>query len=260
MEGDNMTTSADKGILIFGGARGIGGATAKYFDDRSWSVVAADVLDKELGELEKSGKNIRTVHCDVSKAEDIENAFKFATSNMPKLSGVFNNVGIARYGNVDKLSLEDWELTLRVNLTAQFISASLAVPIFKKNGGGAIVNTASVLGHMSQKTTAAYSASKAGVMGLTRSIAVDHAIDGIRCNSISPGTIDTPLVRIVAVDILGMKLEDAKREWAAFHPINRLGKPEEIAALVYFLINDEAGFITGTDIKIDGGLSVEAFR
>jgi NAD(P)-dependent dehydrogenase (short-subunit alcohol dehydrogenase family) len=113
---------------------------------------------------------------------------------------------------------------------------------------------------MNQKTTAAYSASKAGVLALTRAIAVDHALDGIRCNSISPGTINTPLVRIVAEDILGRKLEEAALEWAAFHPLNRLGTPREVAALVYFLINDESGFITGTDIKIDGGLSAEVFR
>jgi NAD(P)-dependent dehydrogenase (short-subunit alcohol dehydrogenase family) len=255
-----MTDNSNKGILIFGGARGIGGETAKYFSERGWNVVAADILDKELADLAKSATNIKTVHCDVASAEEIKNAFTFAEAEMPQLNGVFNNVGIAKYGTVDVLSLEDWEYTLRVNLTAQFISSSYAVPIFKRNGSGSIVNTASVLAHMNQKTTAAYSASKAGILALTRAIAVDHALDGIRCNSISPGTINTPLVRIVAEDILGRKLEDAAREWAAFHPLNRLGTPQEVAALVYFLINDESGFITGTDIKIDGGLSAEVFR
>jgi NAD(P)-dependent dehydrogenase (short-subunit alcohol dehydrogenase family) len=252
--------NSNKGILIFGGARGIGGETAKYFSEKGWNVIAADVLDKELKELSESTKNVKTVHCDVSQVDDIKNAYKFAEEQLPQLNGVFNNVGIARYGTVDQLSLEDWELTIRVNLTAQYVSSSLAVPIFKRNGSGSIVNTASVLGHMNQKTTSAYSASKAGVMALSRSIAVDHAADGIRCNSISPGSINTPLLKIVAEDILGKKAEDVAREWAAFHPLNRLGKPEEVAALVYFLINDESGFITGADIKIDGGLSVEVFR
>jgi len=255
-----MKDNSGKGILIFGGARGIGGETAKYFSEHGWNVVAADLLDKELADLEKSVKNIKTVHCDVSSVDEIRNAYKFAESELPQLNGVFNNVGIARYGTVDKLSLEDWEFTFRVNLTAQFISSSLAIPIFKRNGSGSIVNTASILAHMNQKTTGAYSASKAGVLALTRAIAVDHALDGIRCNSISPGSINTPLLKIVAEDILGRKSEDVAREWAAFHPLNRLGNPEEIAALVYFLINDESGFITGTDIKIDGGLSTEVFR
>jgi NAD(P)-dependent dehydrogenase (short-subunit alcohol dehydrogenase family) len=260
MEESKVEDNSGKGILIFGGARGIGGETAKYFSERGWNVIAADVLDKELGELAQSAKNIKTVHCDVAKVEDIQNAYKFAEKELPRLNGVFNNVGIARYGTVDKLSLEDWEYTLRVNLTAQYISASLAVPIFKRNGSGSIVNTASVLGHMNQKTTAAYSASKAGVMALSRAIAVDHALDGIRCNSISPGTIDTPLLKIVAEDILGRTTEEVAKEWAEYHPVRRLGRPEEVAALVYFLINDELGFITGTDIKIDGGSSVQLFR
>ena len=255
-----MKDNSNKGILIFGGARGIGGETAKYFSERNWNVIAADVLDKELAELEKSSKNIKTVHCDVAKFEDIENAYKFAEKELPRLNGVFNNVGIARYGTVDKLSLEDWEFTLRVNLTAQYISSSFAVPIFKRNGSGSIVNTASVLGHMNQKTTAAYSASKAGVIALTRGIAVDHALDGIRCNSVSPGSINTPLLKIVAEDIMGRTSEDVAAEWAEFHPVRRLGRPEEVAALVFFLINDELGFITGSDFKIDGGSSIQLFK
>ncbi len=115
-----MTDNSNKGILIFGGARGIGGETAKYFSEHGWNVIAADILDKELAELAQSAKNIKTVHCDVASVADIQNAFTFAEAELPQLNGVFNNVGIARYGTVDQLSLEDWEYTLRVNLTAQY--------------------------------------------------------------------------------------------------------------------------------------------
>jgi NAD(P)-dependent dehydrogenase (short-subunit alcohol dehydrogenase family) len=176
-----------------------------------------------------------------------------------KLDVVFNNVGIARYGEVDTLSLDDWRLTLDVNLTAQFLACKRAVTEMKRTGGGVIINTASILGHASQKTTAAYAASKAAVMALTRTVAIDHAKEGIRCVSISPGTIDTPLVQIAAATFRDRDPDDLKREWAAHHPLNRLGTPKEVAETVFFLASPGAGFITGADILIDGGIRSELY-
>ncbi|MCP4380914.1 MAG: SDR family oxidoreductase, partial [Hyphomicrobiales bacterium] len=172
---------------------------------------------------------------------------------------VFNNVGIARYGEVDVLSLEDWDYTLGVNLTAQFLSCKRAVRAMKISGGGVIINTASILGHASQKTTAAYAASKAGVMALTRTIAIDHAKNGIRCLSISPGTIDTPLVQIAAANFKDRDPDDLRKEWAAHHPLDRLGTPEEVAETVFFLASNGAGFMTGSDVLIDGGIRSEVY-
>jgi NAD(P)-dependent dehydrogenase (short-subunit alcohol dehydrogenase family) len=255
-----MDDSRRRGILIFGGARGIGGATAELFADRGWNVAIADVLDDDgarlANRLEEQGHFTR---CDVALPSDIERAFNEAATAFPSLNAVFNNVGIARYGTVDELSLEDWEATFRVNVTAQFISAGHAVRLFRQQGGGVIVNTASILGHASQKTTAAYAASKAAVMGLTRTIAIDHAKDGIRCVSISPGTIDTPLVQIAADQFDGRSADEMRLEWAAAHPVNRLGSPAEVAATVFFLASPEAGFITGSDILIDGGIRSELY-
>ena len=255
-----MTLQDGRGIVIFGGARGIGGATARLFVERGWNVVLADVLADEGRQLAHDLGALATFStCDVSIADQIAATFELVQTTLHTVDAVFNNVGIARYGTVDVLSLEDWEMTFRVNVTAQFVSASLAVPIMRAQGSGVIINTASILGHASQKTTAAYAASKAAVMGLTRTIAIDHAKDGIRCVSISPGTIDTPLVRIAAEQFEGRTAEDMRREWAAAHPLNRLGTSEEVAATVYFLVSPDASFITGTDILVDGGIRSELY-
>ena len=164
--------------IIFGGARGIGEATAKCFANAGYSVFVGDVL-------EESGRGIEGRHgegqitfqtCDVVDASQIDSLYDRAITDTGRVDVVFNNVGIARYGEVDLLSLDDWNLTLTVNLTAQFLSCKRAVAEMKKAGGGTIINMASILGHASQKTTAAYAASKAGVMGLTRTVAIDHAV------------------------------------------------------------------------------------
>lgn len=248
-------------VLVFGGARGIGAATARAFVHDGACVTLADVLEEEGQALAAELGADRAVFasCDVADPDQINAAFDMAIRQFGAINVVFNNVGIARYGTVDHLSLADWELTLRVNLTAQFVSCKRAVHEMKTSGGGVIINTASILGHASQKTTAAYAASKAAVMGLTRTVAIDHAADGIRCVSISPGTIDTPLVQIAARTFKDRRPEDLEREWAAHHPLNRLGKPEEVAATVVFLASPGAGFITGSDFLIDGGIRSELY-
>lgn len=247
-------------VLIFGGARGIGRAVADRFAASGDRVFVGDVLEasSQTGGASASSSPV-FLECDVARREDIEALFDRAVADTGRVDVVFNNVGIARYGEVDKLSLEDWQLTLDVNLTAQFVACKRAVAEMKRAGGGVIINTASILGHGSQKTTAAYAASKAGVMGLTRSVAIDHAKDGIRCVSISPGTIDTPLVQIAAATFRDRNPEDLKRQWAAQHPLRRLGTPQEVAETVFFLASEGAGFITGSDILIDGGIRSELY-
>lgn len=247
-------------IVVFGGARGIGAAVARRFSVAGDIVFVGDVLDVEGEALATSNPAIIFQTCDVSNPDDIEALYDMAIDVAGRIDVVFNNVGIARYGTVDQLSLADWNLTLSVNLTAQFLSCKRAITEMKRSGGGVIINNASILGHASQKTTAAYSASKAGVMGLTRTIAIDHAKDGIRCLSISPGTIDTPLVQIAAATFEGRDAEDLKNEWAAHHPLDRLGTPEEVAETVYFLASPGAGFMTGSDVLIDGGIRSELYK
>jgi len=252
-----MKTSTQSGAIVFGGARGIGAATATLFAQNGWDVVVADVLD-DLGRNLATEVRVRYVHCDVSKLEQIAHAYDVFDSGDSVLKVVFNNVGIARYGRVEDLPVEDWELTMAVNVTSQFYSAKLAIPRLRKTAGGVIINTASILAHGSQKSTAAYSASKAAVLGLTRTIAIDHAREGIRCLSISPGTIDTPLVQIAAAQL--DNASEMREKWADAHPLGRLGTPEEVAETVYFLAGPGAGFMTGSDILIDGGISSEFYK
>jgi len=250
-----------RGVVVFGGARGIGAAVARRFAQANDRVVVGDILSDEGRALAASlSKAIIYQPCDVAVPGDIEAVFDRALREVGRVDVVLNNVGITRYGPVDMLSLEDWELTLRVNLTAQFLSCKRAVIEMRKVGGGVIINTASILGHASQKTTAAYAASKAAVMGLTRTVAIDHAKDNIRCVSISPGTIDTPLIRIAAKTFVDRKPDELIMEWAAHHPLNRLGRPEEVAETVFFLASEGAAFITGTDILIDGGIHSEVYK
>lgn len=248
-------------VVVFGGARGIGAAVAERFAAVGDRVFVGDVLEpsQETFASVSHGSRPVVMKCDVGRPADIDAVFDRAVAGGHRLDVVFNNVGIARYGEVDTLSLDDWQLTLDVNLTAQFIACKRAISEMKRTGGGVIINTASILGHSSQKTTAAYAASKAAVMGLTRSVAIDHAKDGIRCVSISPGTIDTPLVQIAAATFKDRDPDELRREWAAHHPLNRLGTPQEVAETVFFLASPGAGFITGTDILIDGGIRSELY-
>lgn len=247
------------GALIFGGSRGIGQATAELLAANGWYVTIADVLE-EPGEAIASEIGGSFVRCDVSDPDQIAAAFASTDKKAQLLKLVFNNVGIARYGSVEVLELSDWQTTFAVNVTAQFLSAKYAIPRLRKNGGGVIINTASILAHASQKMTAAYSASKAAVLGLTRTIAIDHAHEGIRAVSISPGTIDTPLVQIAAEQFADATGPEMRDKWAAAHPIGRLGEPTEVAAAVLFLAGPGAGFITGSDILIDGGVSSEFYK
>jgi NAD(P)-dependent dehydrogenase (short-subunit alcohol dehydrogenase family) len=247
------------GALIFGGSRGIGQATAELLAANGWDVTIADVLDAP-GEAIASEIGGSFVRCDVSDPDQIAAAFASTDKKTALLKLVFNNVGIARYGTVELLELSDWQATFAVNVTAQFLSAKYAIPRLRKNGGGVIINTASILAHASQKMTAAYSASKAAVLGLTRTIAIDHAHEGIRAVSISPGTIDTPLVQIAAEQFADATASEMRDKWAAAHPIGRLGEPTEVAAAVLFLAGPGAGFITGSDILIDGGVSSEYYK
>ena len=250
----------NKVAVVTGAGKGIGRATARLFAEKGASVVVVDLDDSAgkavVSEIESSGGNAVFVKADVAKAADVQNIPQAAVKAFGGIDILHNNAGIQHYGNVVSTPEEEWDFVLGVNLKSVFLCAKYCIPEMKKRGGGAIINTASVQSFACQPNVAPYTTSKAGILALTRSIAVDFAKDNIRCNAICPGSVDTPMLRFAANDLATPEKspDDLIKEWGKFHPVGRVGRPEEVAELVLFLASDRAPFITGSAYLIDGGL------
>jgi NAD(P)-dependent dehydrogenase (short-subunit alcohol dehydrogenase family) len=249
--------NAARSVLIFGGARGIGAATAEWFAAGGDRVLIADQLTDQAEAtatvLQQRGHDVAATACDVADDGQVVKTIDDFAAATGRLDVVLNNVGVTRHAPIAEMSVQDWDYVYRVNVRSQFISARTAIPWMLQAGGGVIVNTASILAHAHQRGSGAYSSSKAAVMAFTRAVAIDYADRGIRCVSVSPGTIDTPLVRTAAAQ-LSSDVELTLREWGNAHPVGRMGQPEEVAAAIHFLASPEASFITGCDLLVDGGI------
>jgi NAD(P)-dependent dehydrogenase (short-subunit alcohol dehydrogenase family) len=250
-----MGRLAGKVALISGAARGQGEAEARLFAREGASVVLGDVLveqgEQVAREVSEAGGNAIFVRLDVSKEGDWTQAVEVAERTYGKLDVLVNNAAIAAVEGIMETSIELWERVIAINQTGTFLGMRAAIPAMRRAGGGSIVNISSVLATMGSGNSASYTASKGAVTALTRTVSVELATEGIRVNAVHPGGVETPM----AAECLGDDVE-ARRALVAAHPIGRLGEPEEIAAGVLFLASDDASFVTGASLVIDGGNTV----
>ena len=245
-----------KVAVITGGASGIGRATARLFASEGAALLIADT-DEEGGrqtadELTSAGGAATFVRSDVSRATDMEALMQAALDAHGRLDAIFNNAGIeGEQAKTADCSLENWERVISVNLTGVFHGLKFGIPALLRSGGGSIINTASTAGMNGYPGMPAYSASKAGVIQLTKTAAAEYARKGIRVNAICPGGILTPLVERFTA---GLSADVVKKMIEAAHPVGRFGTPEEVARLVLYLASDDSAFCTGAPFIIDGGM------
>jgi meso-butanediol dehydrogenase/(S,S)-butanediol dehydrogenase/diacetyl reductase len=241
-----------KVALITGAASGIGAATARRLRAEGARVVLGDVNEEGLAAIAKelgSDSEVRHHTLDVAEREQVEALVRSAVDAFGHLDVLFNNAGIGAYGKTPDLDPESWHRTIAVDLHSVFYGCRAAIPHLRAGGGGAIVNTASISGLFGDYGLAAYNAAKGAVMNYTRTLALDHAREGIRVNAVCPGPIETALTAAM------LAVEPFAAGWAELIPIGRVGLADEVAAAVAFLASDEASYITGTGLVVDGGVT-----
>lgn len=243
-----------KTVIITGAASGLGKATALKFAANGANVVVSDINDKVgqevVDEISSKGGKAFFVKTDTSSAAENERLVLKAIEKYGSLNYAVNNAGIGGdLAEVADYPIKGWDKVIAINLSAVFYGMHYQIPEILKNGGGAIVNMASILGSVGTKNSAAYVAAKHGVVGLTKTAALEYSVGNIRINSVGPGYIATPLLD--ALD------DETKQHLIGLHPIGRLGKAEEVANLVYWLCSDEASFVTGSYYTVDGGYTAQ---
>ncbi|MFC4624106.1 SDR family NAD(P)-dependent oxidoreductase [Daeguia caeni] len=241
-----MGRMKDKVVIVTGGARGVGEADVRRLSEEGAAVAIADVLDSEgealAAELQAAGRQVHYHHLDVTSEEGWRELVRAVVARHGRITSLVNNAGIVNRTGITGTSLEKWQRIIGVNLTGVFLGMKHVCPAIRDAGGGAVVNMASVASHVGHNDPG-YTASKAGVLGLTRTAAAEYVDWNIRVNAICPGIIVTGL------NAGGSHLEP----WRRATPLGRFGSLQEAANLVLFLLSDEAGYITGEDIAIDGG-------
>jgi NAD(P)-dependent dehydrogenase (short-subunit alcohol dehydrogenase family) len=248
-----MSDLPQKGVIVVtGAAKGIGEATARAFAREGATIAVLD-LDERGAQVAESVPDAKFFKCDVSDAAIVEATFNQISRLIGPVRVLVNNAGIQTYGTVTATIESDWDRVMNVNLKSAYLCAKHAIPMMLQRGGGVVINVASVQAFQSQPNVAAYATSKAALLGLTRSIAVDYA-PHVRCVAVCPGGVDTPMLHEAAQ--ANPMSNEARQHAAASQLIHRLATPQEIADLIVYLASDRAAFITGEAIRIDGGLGI----
>ena len=242
-----MSSLKDKNFIVTGASGGIGNSIAEKLHEQGANVLATGTRIEKLEELAKKFNGVKTLKFDISQHEKIEEFINEATEKLGgSLDGIVNNAGITKDNLTIRMSLEEWTKVIDINLTSTFLMCKYSIKKMLKNKSGKIVNITSVVGHTGNVGQANYTASKAGIVAMSKSLAIEYAKKNININCISPGFISTAMT-----DQIDEKYKEAI---IAKIPSNKLGKPEDIANAVIFLSSDQSDYINGETIHVNGGM------
>ena len=242
-----MSNLKNKNIIVTGASGGIGNAIIKKLDEAGANILASGTRVEKLEELKSNFENIKILKFDISQSDKIEEFIENATNELGgSLDGIINNAGITQDNLAIRMSLDEWQKVININLTSTFLMSKFAIKKMLKNKSGKIVNITSVVGHTGNLGQANYTASKAGIVAMSKSLAIEYAKKNINVNCISPGFIKTAMTD---------KIDDKFKEVIISKiPSARLGEPEDIANAVLFLSSDQSSYINGETIHVNGGM------
>jgi 3-oxoacyl-[acyl-carrier protein] reductase len=242
-----MNNLEDKNIIVTGASGGIGTAIIKRLNEAGANILASGTRIEKLEELKNNYKKIKILKFDISQSDKIEEFIENSTNELGgSLDGIVNNAGITQDNLAIRMSLDEWQKVININLTSTFLMSKFAIKKMLKNKSGKIVNITSVVGHTGNLGQANYTASKAGIVAMSKSLAIEYAKKNININCISPGFIQTAMTD---------KIDDKFKEVIISKiPSARLGKPDDIANAVLFLSSDQSSYINGETIHVNGGM------